>query len=112
VTDIGEKRLGYVRLWAPALVLLALGFALHSCGKEDAVTQPTNCAVAEFTATPAAGNRPHTVTFTNLSQPNNADFEWDFGDGGTSTERNPTHEYTTCGSFDVTLQVSADCGSR
>jgi PKD repeat protein len=76
------------------------------------VTQPGNCAVAEFTATPASGDRPHTVTFTNLSKPDNADIEWDFGDGETSTERNPTHEYTTCGSFDVTLQVSANCGSR
>ena len=31
---------------------------------------------------------------------------WDFGDGNTSTEQNPTHQYPNGGTFDVTLTVT------
>lgn len=51
--------------------------------------------VAKFTA-------PLKVTFNNQSA--DADtYLWDFGDGSTSTEINPVHEYTTSGDFDVRL---------
>jgi gliding motility-associated-like protein len=44
------------------------------------------------------------VNFFNLSD--NADiFEWDFGDGNTSTELNPKHIYKDEGTFDITLKV-------
>jgi Zn-dependent metalloprotease len=45
---------------------------------------------------------PYTVDFSNLSI-NGTTFAWDFGDGTTSTQRNPTHTYTDTGSFTVTL---------
>jgi gliding motility-associated-like protein len=32
---------------------------------------------------------------------------WDFGDGNTSTDENPTHTYTTAGDFEVSLSVTA-----
>lgn len=35
---------------------------------------------------------------------------WDFGDGGTSTEQNPTHSYDDEGMFTVTLTVRDACG--
>ena len=44
---------------------------------------------------------PYTVNFTNSS--NATAYKWDFGDGSTSTEANPTHTYTSYGEFDVTL---------
>ncbi len=48
-------------------------------------------------------------TFTNTSSdPDVGDtltYQWDFGDGGTSTEENPTHSYAAAGSFQVTLTV-------
>lgn len=45
--------------------------------------------------------------FTNLSQ--NADsYEWDFGDGTTSTEVNPVHEYSQPGTYDVSLYIEND----
>lgn len=112
MTNIRKKHLGNARLWVLVVALLVPAIALHSCGKEESITQSSNCAIADFVATPASGERPHTVTFTNLSRPDGADFEWDFGDGETSTESNPTHDYDSCGTFDVTLRVSADCGSR
>lgn len=43
------------------------------------------------------------LTFTDLSAPNPAAWEWDFGDGNTSTAQNPQHTYTTAGTYTVTL---------
>ncbi|MVN21891.1 PKD domain-containing protein [Mucilaginibacter arboris] len=36
---------------------------------------------------------------------------WDFGDGQTSTQQNPTHAYTSAGNFTVILTVSAGSSS-
>ncbi len=33
-------------------------------------------------------------------------WEWDFGDGGTSTEQNPLHTFATMGTYAVTLRVT------
>ena len=35
-------------------------------------------------------------------------WSWDFGDGNTSTSQNPTHNYTTGGTYSVTLTVTDD----
>ena len=45
------------------------------------------------------------ITFTNLSTENFLSIEWDFGDGTSSKENNPTHTYTESGSYDVTIHV-------
>ncbi|HET9824217.1 MAG TPA: PKD domain-containing protein, partial [Chitinophagaceae bacterium] len=37
-------------------------------------------------------------------------WEWNFGDGGTSTLRNPVHNYSSSGPFNVTLKVTSDQG--
>lgn len=51
-----------------------------------------------------------TVTFTDQST-NPAFYSWDFGDGTTSTDANPTHIYTGAGTYDVILIVTNACGS-
>ena len=56
--------------------------------------------VAEFVP-PAAGCAPYTVHFHNTGRGSN--FVWDFGDGTTSTQRNPTHTYATGGTYTITL---------
>ncbi|MGK0388906.1 MAG: gliding motility-associated-like protein [Maribacter sp.] len=49
-------------------------------------------------------SNPGAVTFTDASI--GADtWDWDFGDGTTSTEQNPTHFYTENGIYTVTLEV-------
>ena len=54
---------------------------------------------------------PFEVQFTNQSY-NGDNFLWDFGDGNTSTDINPTHVYTDFGYFDVQLEVDgSSCGS-
>lgn len=44
------------------------------------------------------------VSFTNNSQ-NAVNFNWTFGDGNTSTEENPIHEYAVPGNYEVTLNA-------
>lgn len=51
---------------------------------------------------------PHTVSFTNNSD-NATSFIWDFGDGNSSTQVNPTHTYTGYGPF--TVRLYADGGA-
>jgi PKD repeat protein len=51
-----------------------------------------------------------TVNFTSIAQ-NATTYSWTFGDGGSSTEQNPTHTYTNPGSYNVFLIVSNDCGT-
>ncbi len=41
--------------------------------------------------------------FTNMSTASAQSFEWNFGDGTTSTERHPMHIYTAAGTYTVTL---------
>jgi len=49
---------------------------------------------------------PTTVNFTNTSVSNsNLTYQWIFGDGGASTEKDPIHTYTTSGSFNVQLII-------
>ncbi|MBK6264367.1 PKD domain-containing protein [Marivirga sp. S37H4] len=61
--------------------------------------------VAGFTESPSIGCKlNHTVFFTDLSE--NPDiWLWNFGDGSTSTSKNPIHQYTSAGSFNVSLFV-------
>ncbi len=62
--------------------------------------------VPGFTAVNTTACKPPlTVTFTNTST-GGVTYNWDFGDGNTSTQRNPVHTYTTNGSFTVTLTVT------
>lgn len=68
----------------------------------EVIAQPINPVVADFTGTPLNGNVPLLVTFTNNST--NADsYEWNFGDGSTSTLENPTHIYNVVGVYTVSL---------
>ncbi|MCP4426971.1 MAG: PKD domain-containing protein, partial [Chloroflexi bacterium] len=60
---------------------------------------------AGFSATPLSGSSPLTVTFTNASTGADS-YVWQFGDGATSTEINPTHAYTQTGIYTVSLTAS------
>lgn len=51
-----------------------------------------------------------TVNFTNNTS-NATSYEWDFGDGETSTEANPSHTYAQDGVYEVTLIATNGCGS-
>jgi PKD repeat protein len=54
---------------------------------------------------------PLTVDFVDLSTGNPTAWNWTFGDGGTSAERNPTHTYSAVGTYAVSLTASNAGGS-
>jgi hypothetical protein len=62
--------------------------------------------IANFTATPTSGIIPLTVNFTDQSTNNPTSWQWHFGDGNSSTTKNPEHTYYNVGSFTVQLYVS------
>jgi gliding motility-associated-like protein len=57
-----------------------------------------------FSASPLAGCAPLTVTFFDSSSAGNI-YQWNFGDGNTSSLYNPTHTYIDTGYYTVTLIV-------
>lgn len=52
----------------------------------------------------------YNVEFNNLSV-NATDYEWNFGDGSTSTDFEPSHLFTLDGEVDIYLVASNGCGS-
>jgi YD repeat-containing protein len=67
--------------------------------------------VADFAANPTSGYAPLTVAFTDSSTNNPTSWSWNFGDSGTSTLQNPSHEYTTPGTYTVSLTATNACGN-
>ncbi len=61
---------------------------------------------ANFTATTSG----LTATFTNNSS-NGTTYSWDFGDNGSSSDPNPTHDYAVDGTYTVVLTATNDCGT-
>ena len=65
---------------------------------------------------PRTGIAPLEVSFSPTvvygGDNDNLTYEWNFGDGGTSTQRAPTHEYTEPGSYTATLTVTDPDGDR
>ena len=67
--------------------------------------------IAGFSGTPVSGQKPLNVAFTDSSTGIISSYSWNFGDGTTSTLRNPSHQYTTAGSYGVNLTVTGPGGS-
>jgi len=61
---------------------------------------------AGFSASPTEGEAPLTVQFTDGSTGSPTSWKWDFGDGGTSSTKSPSHTYSKAGTYTVTLNVS------
>ncbi|OPY46521.1 MAG: PKD domain protein [Methanoregulaceae archaeon PtaU1.Bin222] len=66
--------------------------------------------VALFSQSSVIGNPPLSVSFTDLSLKNPTTWLWDFGDGSTSSEKNPSHIFENAGLYTVKLNVTNDYG--
>lgn len=61
----------------------------------------------DFSASPTLGYAPLLVSFADLTvPPAPTSWAWDFGDTGTSSDKNPSHVYTDPGLYSVSLAVS------
>jgi len=77
-------------------------------------TLPNKPPVASVYARPTSGEAPLTVRFTGSGTDKDGkivSYYWDFGDGHTDTQQNPTHTYLTPGTYTVTLTVTDDNGA-
>lgn len=68
--------------------------------------------VANFTASVVCGEVPLSVSFTDISSNNPGNWQWDFGDGQTSSQQNPTITYTTPGTYTVSLIAENEGGTN
>lgn len=86
-------------------------------GSSNITTFPVNISeikipVAKFEGNPRTVTTNQTVAFADKSEgPEINKWFWDFGDGKTSNETNPSHGYEFAGSYDVTLTVTNPYGS-
>ena len=92
--------------YSPALVLTNnLGGMVSGAGPSITVSPPMS--TVQYTASPTNGTAPLTVQF-NAPGTDDAGYaisswNWNFGDGGTSTSQNPSHVYNIAGSYSPTL---------
>lgn len=99
---IGSKILttGGDDLFWPSTRLDVCSFTISTCSIECSATTETST------------NDPLTINFKSNVKLNGCSsdpqYNWDFGDGTTSTEQNPTHTYQSKGVYNYTLNVSVD----
>ncbi len=69
---------------------------------------PNTVPTVSITATPTQGIAPLNVNFTSTVTDGSGQYEfaWDFGDGTTSDQRNPSHRYDSGGTYTATLVVT------
>lgn len=108
------------RLLAGASLLLAL-CVLPSCGKKSVTgpdgggpggEPPATAPTALFGMSASSGVAPMSISFTDRSTGTIETYSWAFGDGATSSERNPSHSYNKAGAYTATLTVSGPGGTN
>ncbi len=82
----------------PLICLLAL----FACSEKNTPNSGSDSSTKPHSDFSATKQTPFVVQFTNNST-GAMFYEWDFGDGITSDEANPVHEYSKAGSYIVTL---------
>jgi PKD repeat protein len=87
------------------ILFLALLVFLSSCEEEK------NPPVASFQHSSNSYEIGDTIYFTSTSELAD-EYEWNFGDGNSSTEENPFHIYDLSWSYNVTLKVTNKDGSN
>ncbi|MCC6462258.1 MAG: PKD domain-containing protein, partial [Saprospiraceae bacterium] len=85
------------------LAVLFMAVAMVSCKKE----KPEVISGFTFTVDVTDFKK---VLFTSAAQNHNT-LAWDFGDGGTSVDANPTHTYAAAGTYTVKLTATGDGGT-
>lgn len=86
----------------------------NSCGTSTKTVLVNTVPTAEFSASPTSGCATLTVAFTNESSSNAGTFSWQFpgGQPATSNLTNPVVQYSTSGTYPVTLTAVNGSGSN
>lgn len=88
------------------------------------ITDPTGCSsafqaivnvnpvpVAAFSVNPLClGGVTNFTDLSTITSGNIISWSWNFGDGSVSASQNPSYQYTTAGTYSVTLQVTSGNG--
>jgi uncharacterized repeat protein (TIGR01451 family)/fimbrial isopeptide formation D2 family protein len=93
------------------LVVTGADGATVSAARTLAVGLGNDAPIAQFSAQPSDPYAGESVGFYDSSIGVIDTWAWDFGDGGSSNERNPDHAYASVGSYSVTLTVAGPGGS-
>src|SRR5688500_15706209 len=92
------------KLLSFAVMSLGTLVLLSSCDKDDDIDYgPDILFKTEIDA--------YKVTFNNMTEGATA-YHWDFGDGTTSTDKSPVHEYPDKGKYVPTLTITASNGKQ
>lgn len=75
-----------------------------TCEKDDSKNQTLKAC---FSIPDAPINVGDTISFHNCSE-NSVSYHWDFGDGQSSTDKEPEHTYNKIGEYKITLLASND----
>ena len=86
----------------PVFVVLLM----FSCGGDDT---PAVIPTVEFSHERSIVEVGDEVSFVS-THTDASEFSWEFGDGATATDQNPTHTYSETGEFTVTLTVTSTTG--
>ena len=90
-------------------------YGTDTATKESYITASCAAPKVNFEADVTDGELPLTVNFTDLTEVADAcaptSVEWDFGDGETSAELDPSHTYTAPGVYTVVLTYTTDYGA-
>lgn len=83
----------------------------NTCGETDTITQQVNVVCpapdADFGFTSSG---QFAYDFDNDSDGGDT-YLWDFGDGTTSTDENPSHTFPSAGNYTVCLTITDECGT-
>lgn len=89
----------------------SLNYVQTSYIRPQGLNQPPT---ADANANPTVGQAPLAVNFTGTGIDTDGtivSYSWNFGDGGTSTQQNPTHTYANPGNYAARLTVTDDDGA-
>lgn len=101
--------------YTPTLTVTDNAGAIVSASTETITVNPNLAPTAAASGVPTTGLEPLVVAFSSAGS---TDLDgsivsraWDFGDGNSSVQANPTHTYTSPGSYTATLTVTDDFGA-
>lgn len=92
-------------------LVVSNAYGLDSILKQNYITVYQSAPVANFIASKTTVLDGQNIQFIDQSQGVVDSYNWDFGDGNTSTSAYPTHAYATPGIYSVSLTVTNAAGS-